>query len=59
MMQKLEKLPNPWHMGTHLSILSESFPMNTKMAGFQWFSKDFASLCVALALEGLTDEELP
>ena len=29
-------------MGTHLSVLSESFPMNTNMTVFQWFSKNFA-----------------
>ena len=44
----------PWHMGTHLRVLGESYPMNTIMTGFRWF------LCilvlrtkVALALEGL------
>ena len=29
-------------MGTHLTVLSESFPMNTNMTGFRWFSKIFA-----------------
>ena len=29
-------------MGTHLRVLSESFPMNTNMTGFRWFSKIFA-----------------
>ena len=28
-------------MGTHLIVLSESFAINTKMAGFRWFLKDF------------------
>ena len=32
-------------MGTHLRVLSESFPMNTNMTGFRWFLKIFASLC--------------
>ena len=32
-------------MGTHLMELSESFPMNTNMTGFRWFSRIFASLC--------------
>ena len=45
MMQKSEKVLNPWHMGTHLRVLSESYLMNTNMTGFGWFSKDFASLC--------------
>ena len=46
------------HMhATHLRVLSESYPMNTNMAGFRWFSK---TLCVLVlwreivsALEGL------
>ena len=25
-------------MGTHLRVLSESYPMNTNMIGFRWFS---------------------
>ena len=32
-------------MGTHMRILSESFPMNTNMTGFRWFTRIFASLC--------------
>ena len=32
-------------MGTHLRALSESFPMNTNIIGFGWFSKIFASQC--------------
>ena len=28
-------------MGTHLRVLSESYPMNTNMTGFRWFSKIF------------------
>ena len=35
----------PWHLGSHLRVLSESFPMHTNMTGFRWFSKVFASLC--------------
>ena len=31
-------------MGTHLTVLSESYPMNTNRTGFTWFSKIFASL---------------
>ena len=26
-------------MGTNLGVLGESFPMNTNMTGFRWFSK--------------------
>ena len=29
--KKVEKLLNPWHMGTHLRVLSESYPMTTIM----------------------------
>ena len=35
----------PWQMGTHLKEFSKSFPMNTNMTGFRWFSEIFASLC--------------
>ena len=34
-----EDLLNPWQMGTHFTVLSESYPMNTNMTGFRWFSK--------------------
>ena len=58
---KLRKNPRelrkPWHMGTHLRVLSKSFPMSTNMTGFRRFSKifDFFVLWrkVASALEGL------
>ena len=30
-----EKSPKPWQMGTHLRVLSESFPMSTNMTGFR------------------------
>ena len=43
--KKNEKLLKPWHMGTHLRMLSESYPMNTNKTGFRWFSKIFAFLC--------------
>ena len=33
--KKAEKSPKPWQMGTHLRVLDESFPMNTKMIGFR------------------------
>ena len=31
-------------MGTHLKVLCKSYPMNTNMTGFCWFSKIFASV---------------
>ena len=37
--KKPEKSPKPWQMGTHLRVLGESFQMNTKMTGFQMFSR--------------------
>ena len=44
-------------MGTYLRVLGESFQMNTKMTGFQWFFKESCIfvLCtkVVSALEGL------
>ena len=42
--KKDKKWLKPWHMGNHLRVLSEYFPMNTNMAGFRRFSKIFASL---------------
>ena len=48
MMQNPEKLLKPGQMGTHLRVLSESFPMNTNMTGFIGFSQIFASLCFGL-----------
>ena len=43
MMQKAEKLLIPWHMGTHLTVLSECYPMNTNMTGFRCMI--FKQLC--------------
>ena len=44
-------------MGTHMRVLSVSYPVNTNITGFIWFSKMFASNVlwtnVASALEGL------
>ena len=42
-----KKWLKPWHMGTHLRVLSENYSMNTNMTRFRWFSKMFmfASLC--------------
>ena len=55
--KKPEKWLKPWHMVTHLRVFSESYPMNTNITEFRWFSKIFASLWfstkVAVALEGL------
>ena len=46
-------------MGTHLRVLSKSYPMNTNMTGFGWFSKNLCVLVrwmkVASALVGLID----
>ena len=38
-MQKPEKWLKPWHVGTHLGVLIENYPINTNMTGFRWFSK--------------------
>ena len=32
-------LLKPWHMGTHLRVLSKSYPMNTNMTGLDGFQK--------------------
>ena len=42
--KKSENLLEPWHMGTHLRVLSESYVMNTNMTGFRRSSKNFATL---------------
>ena len=42
--KNLKKYLKPWHMGTHLRALRESYPMNTNMTGFRCFSKIFAFL---------------
>ena len=53
---KAEKRLKPWHMGTHLRVLSRSSPMNINMTGFRWLSKIFCILVVwtqyKCALEG-------
>ena len=43
--KKPETWLKPWHMGTHLRVLNESYPMNTNMTGFRWFSQKSLSLC--------------
>ena len=58
MMQKSEKWPKHWHMGTRLSVLMYSYLMNTYMTGFRWFLGPCAlgtqlGTQVASALEGL------
>ena len=34
--KKTRKWLKPWHMGTHLRVLSKSYPMNTNMSGFKF-----------------------
>ena len=43
--KKPEKWLKTWQMGTHMRVLSESFPMSTHTTGFRWFSEFFAFLC--------------
>ena len=38
------RLLKPWHMGTYLRVLGESFVMNTNLTGFKRFSKIFVSI---------------
>ena len=33
--QKPENWQKPWHMGSHLGVLSKGFPMNTNMTEFR------------------------
>ena len=46
-MQKSEKSLKPWHMGTPLRELSESYPMNTNTTGFKCFQKSLHSCALA------------
>ena len=39
------KYLKPWQMGTHLRVLDKSYPMNTNIAGFRWFSNFFLHSC--------------
>ena len=36
--KKPGKWLKPWHIGTHLRVLSEIYPINTNRTGFRWFS---------------------
>ena len=56
-MKNLKKSPKPWHIGTHLRVLSVSYPMNTNMTGFGCFQNWCVLVLwmkVASALEGLS-----
>ena len=35
------KWPKPWHIGTDLRVLSESYLMNNNITVLRWFSKIF------------------
>ena len=37
--KKAEKWLKLWHMATHLRVFAVSYPMNTNITGFRWFSK--------------------
>ena len=49
-------------MGTHLKVLSESFPMNTKMTGFDDFQKSLRPCaldkCYSLSIGRVKDLHL-
>ena len=40
--KKLENWLKPWHMGTHLRVLSKSYPKNIYITGFRFFFYIFA-----------------
>ena len=57
--ENIKKL-KPRHMGTHLRLLRKSYPMNTNMTGFRWFSFSWILVLrkkVSLALEGLSKKK--
>ena len=40
-----EKWLKPWHMWSHLRVLSKSYLLNKNIIGFKWFSKKSLCLC--------------
>ena len=44
--KKPEKWPKLLQMGTHLRVLSESYPMSTNMTGFEYFFEFLKKNCV-------------
>ena len=44
MWKKAEKWQKPWHMGTHMRVLSQSYLMNINMAGIRWLSNILVGL---------------
>ena len=46
MQKKAGEMTETLAHGTHLRVLSKSYPMNTNMIRFRLFSKIFASLCL-------------
>ena len=51
--KKPEKWPKPWQMGTHLRVLSKSYPMIPTWQCLDGFQKSCVLEKVASALEGL------
>ena len=43
--KKTEKWLEPWHMGTHLRVPSECYPMNTNKTGFSAAFQKSLHLC--------------
>ena len=55
MMRKTKKKwLKPWHLGTHLRVLNESYPMSTNMTGFKNSCILVLWMKVTSALEGLS-----
>ena len=52
--KKPEKWLKPWHLGSHMRVLEESYPINTKMTGFKILCFLVHWTKVASAMEGLT-----
>ena len=47
------KILKSGHMGTHMRVLSRTYPMNTNMTGFRWFSKIFAFFSLSREIHNL------
>ena len=41
----MKKRLKPWHIGTHLRVLGQGYPMNTNMAEFRRFRKICTFVC--------------
>ena len=46
MLEKLEKAPKPWQMGTHMIVPIKSLPLHAEMKGFKSFFQNAVFVCL-------------